>query len=405
MRAISNVAGKANVTSLRISTRRFWDFSLTAVNSKNLSPDHVDHSVARSYIESCRQRQAGDASCVDSVGSLSAYPRLPELWCGARCPTPRRTVTVSVDFGKWSDVMRFTLAGKIVLVLGASGVLAPVVGQDAPNWPMQNQTIYQAPRTNYQTSESSAFAPLTRRADRGTFQAGLLRAAEPSIGAQANPYSPVITSAPRTIGSGPIKFQHDGGSVYPQQYQPHGAACGCSSCAFPGGVVQRTSKWFAGVYGLVMTRDSENKLWLSYDTDDIRNRVLTSRDAESSYAGGFETRVGRYFHCGQKAIEFVYWGVFPGDAEGMATAADVNLDLDTILHFDGISYDPGFLPVLVGTAFFQADRHRVQRSYQFHNVEVNLLGMNFVPCGGKGCGGKGCDLLSPTFYGQCFSFS
>jgi hypothetical protein len=142
------------------------------------------------------------------------------------------------------------------------------------------------------------------------------------------------------------------------------------------------SRWFAGAYALAMTRDQENNVWLSYDTNDIRERVLNTHDASHSYSSGFEARLGHFFSNGSTAIEAVYWEIYPGTEEANAYGANVVLDLDTILHFDGISYDPGAGPQLVSTFYFQADRHRLQRDYRLHNLELNLFESNYTQlCG------------------------
>ncbi len=142
------------------------------------------------------------------------------------------------------------------------------------------------------------------------------------------------------------------------------------------------SRWFAGVYALAMTRDRENNVWLSYDTNDIRSRVLNTYDASHSYSAGYEIRLGRFFKNGATAIEFVYWEMYPGSEEANAFGANVVLDLDTILHFDGISYDPGLGPQLISTLYFQADRHRLRRNYNLRNVELNVFESNYTQiCG------------------------
>jgi hypothetical protein len=149
---------------------------------------------------------------------------------------------------------------------------------------------------------------------------------------------------------------------------------GCNLCGLDGCYSPVCGNWFGGAYGLIMTRDWENNVWFSYDTNDIRRRVLTSRDADMGWEGGFETRLGKYFNCGQNAFEAVYWGVFPCLPEANVYAADMAGDLNTILHFDDLDYDPGTGAQPVSTFFFQAETHRLVRSYQFHNVELNVLG-------------------------------
>jgi hypothetical protein len=133
-----------------------------------------------------------------------------------------------------------------------------------------------------------------------------------------------------------------------------------------------------------MTRDRENNVWLSYDTDDIRSRVLNTHDASHSYSSGFEARLGLFLGQGTTAIEAVYWETYPGSEEANAFGANVVLDLDTILHFDGLSYDPGGGPQLVATSFFQADRHRLRKEYSLYNIELNM----FEACYTQVCG---CD--------------
>lgn len=165
-------------------------------------------------------------------------------------------------------------------------------------------------------------------------------------------------------------------------------AYGCaSSCCAP-------KTWCGSVGGLIMSRDRENNLWLSYDQVDIRERVLNSHDADFDYTAGGEARLSRFFNCGQNSIELVYWGIDPDSQQTTVLGSDMAVGLDSILHFDGISYDPGTGPALVGGAFyFDAEVHRLQREYQLHNIELNLLGHNYVVgCrAGKGCvAGKGC---------------
>jgi hypothetical protein len=140
----------------------------------------------------------------------------------------------------------------------------------------------------------------------------------------------------------------------------------------------RRGGWYGGVSGVVVTRDNGDNVWLSYDQADIRDRVLNTNDADFDYAGGFGFNFGKYFNCGRNSIEVSYWGVFPDTVEANALWSDTVGGLDTILHLDGIVYDAGVGPQLVdGTFFFDAERHRVQRNYELHNIELNLLGHNY----------------------------
>ena len=157
--------------------------------------------------------------------------------------------------------MRNSLASRIILLLGACGVAAPAFGQNAPAWPAPSQTTQQTRGIHLGTSAESLFAVAN---EPNTYQAARSRPGEAGVPVRPNQYSPVIhssspviTSSPQFIGSVPALVS-PAPSGYPH-LQAHGPSCGCSSCAFPGGVAHRSASWFAGAYGLVMTRDSANK--------------------------------------------------------------------------------------------------------------------------------------------------
>lgn len=139
------------------------------------------------------------------------------------------------------------------------------------------------------------------------------------------------------------------------------------------------SGWYGGAIGMIMNRSRANNVWLSYDQDNIRDRVLKSNDARFSTAGGVGADIGHYFNGGQNSVQFVYWGIYPGVSEANAYGANTVGGIDTILHFDGLQYDAGTGPLsLSSTFFFNAERHRVQRSWEVHNLELNLIGHNFT---------------------------
>lgn len=217
---------------------------------------------------------------------------------------------------------------------------------------------------------------------------------------------------PTAVGEGPAIHQHQapiqvapsfgGGHEYhaaPVQTQ-FGGEAHCSTCYTD----RRRGGWYGGVSGLAMTRDNANNVWLSYDQADIRERVLNSNDADFDYSGGFGFNIGRYFNCGRNSINASYWGNFSNVPEANAYGADQVTGLDTILHFDSLSYDPGTGAALIGpgpgggTFHFDAERHRVRREYEVHNIELNLLGHNYS----VGCApGKGCSTSQKQCGGSC----
>ena len=135
------------------------------------------------------------------------------------------------------------------------------------------------------------------------------------------------------------------------------------------------SGWFATASGLVMGRVDDDKVWTSFDQGDVSVHLLTTRHAALDFGGGFETRFG-YFWCdGMYALEGVYWGIYPDVQEANAYgAATVGGIATTNLAFNNITYDAGLGQQLLTVFYNNAERHRIQRTSEFHNIELNLLG-------------------------------
>lgn len=167
-------------------------------------------------------------------------------------------------------------------------------------------------------------------------------------------------------------------------------ACDTGDC----GTTAGGGVWFGRLGGLILNRTRGNKQWLSVDDADITDRVMTTWDADMEYSGGFEIRGGRTFNCNQNAIELVYWGLFPvTQSQQVFAGVDTVGNLGTALLFDDMLYNGA----AVNNLYNNQDTHLLVRSYQFHNVEVNLL--NATGCGTLGtwcgtgcgsCGGSGC---------------
>ncbi len=162
-----------------------------------------------------------------------------------------------------------------------------------------------------------------------------------------------------------------------------------SECGGGGGLASRlggifSSDWagqgscfYGGANGLLMTRDDDDRLLLTYNGNE-RN-ALTSRDADFGYSGGFEAFMGAYLNCGRNAVEARYWGIFPGiqSASSLGRRTTRRHLLVPAVHEFGHRWRRGAAPVL---GFFDgAERHQLTRSYQVHNVELNYLGL--VGCG------------------------
>lgn len=132
--------------------------------------------------------------------------------------------------------------------------------------------------------------------------------------------------------------------------------------------------WFAYGGGLIMNRDLEREVWLSYDTGDYSRQVMGTHDAGMDWTGGYEVRLGRYTGCGAWAWEGVFWSL-RDTTEFSVTNAGLTGQLNTPLEdpFQGLSYDDGSGLANLDDFFNNAQIHRLRRSSDFYNVELNLF--------------------------------
>lgn len=171
-----------------------------------------------------------------------------------------------------------------------------------------------------------------------------------------------------------------------------GCMLGSSAAAWnDAGVVggaRGNGNWFVQAGGLIMNRDRNDNQNLSYLTANPYQSVLGTNSASMDWSGGFQIGFGRYFNCGRNAIQGLYWGVFPRDQR--AYAYDPNgvgrdaTDIASLLDFGNQSLNGA----PINNLYDNAIAHRLDRSYQFHNAEVNLLGGSL--CQGIGSYGTCC---------------
>ena len=150
-------------------------------------------------------------------------------------------------------------------------------------------------------------------------------------------------------------------------YAPVNGTPGCFSGTFAP-AVNGNRNWFVGAGALLFNRVDDDRIALTYDTGMPSVDVLTTRSARLGLHGGFEIFGGRYFNCGRNAIVGSYWGLFPSDA--MATAT-TSTNLRSRHPFGDLTMPGG---PTVYDWYDGAIVHRVRRSAEYHNVEVNLLG-------------------------------
>ncbi len=186
-----------------------------------------------------------------------------------------------------------------------------------------------------------------------------LDALEGKPGDVAPPAMPSLDGTPTLdsscCNSGATNYDCLGGDVY-------------GDCCVP------CSQWFAYGGGLIMNRDLEKEVWLSNDSGDYARQVMGTHDAGMDWTGGYEVRLGKYFAGSGWAWEGRFWALrdtteFSVTNAGFAGQLDTPLDV----NFQGLSYNNG-MALQNATAYFDnAMIHRLRRSSDFYNVELNLF--------------------------------
>ena len=171
---------------------------------------------------------------------------------------------------------------------------------------------------------------------------------------------------------------------YEAAMQDNGWGDGCTSCGDNGcyggcGYGNATSYWTGGVYGLLMTRDRENNLGLSYTT--IGNQVLHSRDADLGWNGGVEARLGHFCaDCtGASGWEVVYWTIFSHDGFADANITDNPAGIRSDLSMENLDFGATNSREWFGGFYGGGDPGieyaSVRIRNEFHNLEFNLLSL------------------------------
>jgi hypothetical protein len=157
-------------------------------------------------------------------------------------------------------------------------------------------------------------------------------------------------------------------------YGPGGPSCAGGACGVGGGC-----GWQVYAGAIMMSRDSANKKWTTYETGNNPNQLMYYPD--SDWGGGVDVAVTKFFGCDcSTGIQGVYYGFGTDGYNSLFSAQD---RLSTPINVGLVNY--GGVPAV--DLFDNAQRHTVTRNDDFQNVEINyiryLLGN---PCNAGGCG-------------------
>ncbi|MEX2188129.1 MAG: hypothetical protein WD875_15085 [Pirellulales bacterium] len=127
--------------------------------------------------------------------------------------------------------------------------------------------------------------------------------------------------------------------------------------------------WYAGVGGIVMSRDRGNGIITTNDGTPFVP-VINSRDVMRDWQGGWEVTLGKFINP-NTAVEVNYWhtGLFHESDTQIATAQGSG-NLDTPLNFGTLNDGVNNVQDLYATA---AGAHMVGRANEFMNLEINLI--------------------------------
>ena len=143
-----------------------------------------------------------------------------------------------------------------------------------------------------------------------------------------------------------------------------GAACGI-------GGTPCQNFWYGSAGALIMTRAQQNHFLITGDT--AGTRLLCSCQLDMGWTGGVEATIGRTFNCGNNALQFTYWGIYPSNCDTTAYSSTLGNQLVSGIDFTGATYNGNPCTDLTVGGFMQ--QGIVRQSY--NNFEGNLLGQCF----------------------------
>lgn len=144
-------------------------------------------------------------------------------------------------------------------------------------------------------------------------------------------------------------------------------ACAIDACCLP------STCWWAGAGFLYMGRDNQDFHQIAFDTGNPVGSILSSDSAQMNFSPGVQVSMGRWFCSGAYGVEAVYWGIYPENQSETAFGGNPS-NLNSVYDFGTLNIGGNN----IGTLWDNAAAQRIQRSWEFHNVELNLLqGYNY----------------------------
>ena len=125
--------------------------------------------------------------------------------------------------------------------------------------------------------------------------------------------------------------------------------------------------WYASVAGLYMDRNRPRRVWTTYENNNNSNQLMNTQNANPDWEGGADLRIGRFFACNRWVLELGYWSINNFTANSRQTHVN---EVSSPLQFNDLEFafgDP------VADYFDSAAEHRLSRTNELHNVELNII--------------------------------
>ena len=151
-----------------------------------------------------------------------------------------------------------------------------------------------------------------------------------------------------------------------------GDSCDTGTCAIDA-CCNPCTCWWVGAGFLYMGRDNQDFHQIAFDTGNPVGSILSSDSASMNFSPGFQINAGRWFCDGAFGVEAVYWGIFPENQSETAFGGAPS-NLNSVYDFGTLNIGGGN----IGGLWDNSAAQRIQRSWNFQNVELNLLqGYNY----------------------------
>jgi hypothetical protein len=155
-----------------------------------------------------------------------------------------------------------------------------------------------------------------------------------------------------------------------------GSAVGCADACVPVCEPCCVPCYYAGVGGLLFTRNRPRFHQISFDDTDLVGQVLSTDTGLGRWDFGGQAHFGWYLNpAAGCALELGYWGIYGDQVQTTVLASNLVGNLNTVFDFSPLNIGA----TNVNDLFDAAQSHLIRRDYDLHNVEVTLLGGRY-PC-------------------------